>query len=38
MRHGREEAGKLSDDVDTELDNGGWVAVLPWPILRIAGR
>src|SRR5215204_5497637 len=26
---GREEAGKPSDDVDTELDNGGWIAVLP---------
>jgi nitrite reductase/ring-hydroxylating ferredoxin subunit len=26
---GREEAGRLCDDVDTEVDNGGWVAVLP---------
>jgi nitrite reductase/ring-hydroxylating ferredoxin subunit len=26
---GREEAGELSDDVDTEVENGGWVAVLP---------
>lgn len=26
---GREEAGKLTDDVDTEVDNGGWIAVLP---------
>jgi nitrite reductase/ring-hydroxylating ferredoxin subunit len=28
-RAGREEAGKLSDDVDTELDEGGWIALLP---------
>ncbi len=26
---GREEAARLCDDVDTEVDNGGWVAVLP---------
>jgi nitrite reductase/ring-hydroxylating ferredoxin subunit len=26
---GREEAGELSDDVDTEVENGGWIAVLP---------
>jgi nitrite reductase/ring-hydroxylating ferredoxin subunit len=26
---GREEAGELSDDVDAEVENGGWIAVLP---------
>jgi nitrite reductase/ring-hydroxylating ferredoxin subunit len=26
---GREEAGELSDDVDTEVEDGGWIAVLP---------
>lgn len=26
---GRGEAGELSDDDDTEVENGGWVAVLP---------
>jgi nitrite reductase/ring-hydroxylating ferredoxin subunit len=26
---GREEAGELSDDVDTEIEDGGWIAVLP---------
>jgi nitrite reductase/ring-hydroxylating ferredoxin subunit len=26
---GREEAGELSDDVDTEVEEGGWIAVLP---------
>jgi nitrite reductase/ring-hydroxylating ferredoxin subunit len=26
---GREGAGELSDDVDTEVENGGWNAVLP---------
>lgn len=26
---GREEAGEVSDDVDTEVENGGWIAVLP---------
>jgi nitrite reductase/ring-hydroxylating ferredoxin subunit len=25
---GREEAGELSDDVHTEVENGGWIAVL----------
>lgn len=25
----REEAGELSDDVDAEVENGGWIAVLP---------
>ena len=26
---GHEEAGDLSDDVDTAVDNGGWIAVRP---------
>lgn len=26
---GREEAGELSKDVDTEVENGGWIEVLP---------
>ena len=26
---GREEAGELSDDVDNEVENDGWIAVLP---------
>ena len=33
---GREEAGELSDDVDGEVDRGGWIAVLP--LIDLADR